>query len=170
MDCGLIVDGEGSDLRVRTLPMADVKTGMNVVCGASGIKVASREPPEGSGFGFMESEVSSEKPQAVMVRQVASGMREAKESGKKVLWVGGPGVVHTGRTRDGALVEAGYVDVLFAGNALATHDIDSALYGSSLASTSPWGAASNTATSTISARSTRSARPGRSRPRSSRAC
>ncbi len=134
MDCGLIVEGEGADRTVRTLPMADVQAGMQVVCGASGIKVT---PPaidraEGS-FGFMESEVSSEKPQAVLVRQVAEGMREAKEAGKKVLWVGGPGVVHTGAAPAMvSLVEAGYVDVLFAGNALATHDIESALYGTSL--------------------------------------
>ena len=50
-----------------------------------------------------------------------------------MLWVGGPGVVHTGAAPAMvALVEAGYVDVLFAGNALATHDIESALYGTSL--------------------------------------
>ena len=134
MDCGLVVDGTDPDRTVRTLPMADVLAGMQVVCGASGIKVT---PPvttkaEGS-FGFMESEVSSEKPQAVLVRQVADGMREAKQAGKKVLWVGGPGVVHTGAAPAMvALVEAGYVDVLFAGNALATHDIESALYGTSL--------------------------------------
>ena len=134
MDCGLVVDGEGPDLRVRTLPMSDVRRGMKIVCGASGIKVtvpiSTKE--EGS-FGFMESDVSSEKPQAVLVRSVADGMREAKEAGKKVLWVGGPGVVHTGASGAMvALVEAGYVDVLFAGNALATHDIESALYGTSL--------------------------------------
>jgi lysine-ketoglutarate reductase/saccharopine dehydrogenase-like protein (TIGR00300 family) len=134
MDCGLIVDGEGDSLTVRTLPMADVRAGMRVVCGASGIKVT---PPvstkeEGS-FGFMESDVSSEKPQAVLVRQVADGMREAKAAGKKVLWVGGPGVVHTGAAPAMvAMVEAGFVDVLFAGNALATHDIESSLYGTSL--------------------------------------
>ncbi len=114
--------------------MSDVRSGMRIVCGASGIKVtvpiSTKE--EGS-FGFMESDVSSEKPQAVLVRQVADGMREAKEAGKKVLWVGGPGVVHTGAAPAMvALVEAGYVDVLFAGNALATHDIESALYGTSL--------------------------------------
>jgi lysine-ketoglutarate reductase/saccharopine dehydrogenase-like protein (TIGR00300 family) len=92
--------------------------------------------PEQSGaevFGFMESVVSSEKPQAVLVRQVAQGMRDAKAAGQKVLWVGGPGVVHTGAAPAMvALIEAGYVDVLFAGNALATHDIESALYGTSL--------------------------------------
>ena len=134
MDCGLIVDGEGADLTVRTLPMADVKAGMKVICGASGIKVAVPVADKEAGsFGFMESDVSSEKPQGVLVRQVAEGMREAKAAGKKVLWVGGPGVVHTGAAPAMvALVEAGYVDVLFAGNALATHDIESALYGTSL--------------------------------------
>jgi lysine-ketoglutarate reductase/saccharopine dehydrogenase-like protein (TIGR00300 family) len=134
MDCGLVVSGEGPDLRVRTIPMSDVRAGMRIVCGASGLQVtsiASREA--GETFGFMESEVSSEKPQALLVRQVAEGMRRAKAEGKKVLWVGGPGVVHTGAAAAMvALVEAGFVDVLFAGNALATHDIEAALYGTSL--------------------------------------
>ena len=50
-----------------------------------------------------------------------------------MLWVGGPGVVHTGAAPAMvALVDAGFVDVLFAGNALATHDIESSLYGTSL--------------------------------------
>ena len=134
MDCGLIVDDSGEKVRIYTLPMADVKAGMKVVCGADGIKVTIPLQESGGGsFGFMESDVSSEKPQAVLVRQVAEGMREAKAQGKKVLWVGGPGVVHTGAAPAMvALVNAGFVDVLFAGNALATHDIESALYGTSL--------------------------------------
>ncbi len=135
MDCGLVVEGSGHDVRVRTIPMSDVEAGMRIVCGVRGVRV--RVPvPERSGdevFGFMESVVSSEKPQAVQVRQVADGMREAKAAGQKVLWVGGPGVVHTGAAPAMvALVNAGYVDILFAGNALATHDIESALYGTSL--------------------------------------
>ena len=134
MDCGLIVDDSGASLRVFTLPMSDVRSGMKVVCGAAGIKVTVPVAAKSDGaFGFMESDVSSEKPQAVLVRQVAEGMREAKAAGKKVLWVGGPGVVHTGAAPAMvALVEAGFVDVLFAGNALATHDIESSLYGTSL--------------------------------------
>ena len=172
MDCGLIVDGEGDSLTVRTLPMADVRAEMRVVCGASGIKVT---PPvstkeEGS-FGFMESDVSSEKPQAVLVRQVADGMREAKAAGKKVLWVGGPGVVHTGAAPAMvAMVEAGFVDVLFAGNAWPP--TTSSPRSTAPRSASTWLAAraSSTATSTTSARSTRSARPGRSARPSSRAC
>ena len=97
-------------LRVYTLPMSDVKAGMQVVCGASGIRVDAPVLDQGarSSFGFMESDVSSEKPQAVLVRQVADGMREAKAAGKKVLWVGGPGVVHTGAAPAMvALVDAG---------------------------------------------------------------
>jgi lysine-ketoglutarate reductase/saccharopine dehydrogenase-like protein (TIGR00300 family) len=134
MDCGLVVEGEADRLRVVTVPMVDIKKGMRVVVGASGIEVSVPvEAKTGVVFGFMESDVSSEKPQAVLVRQVADGMREAKEQGKKVLWVGGPGVVHTGAAPAMvALVEAGFVDILFAGNALATHDIEASLFGTSL--------------------------------------
>ncbi len=136
MDCGLIIDTTGDSPRVYTLPMSDVTAGMLVVCGASGIKVTTPLPAGGTEqelFGFMESDVSSEKPQTLLVRQVADGMREAKAAGKRVLWVGGPGVVHTGAAPAMvAMVNAGFVDVLFAGNALATHDIESSLYGTSL--------------------------------------
>nr|WP_218851931.1 TIGR00300 family protein [Nocardioides panaciterrulae] len=136
MDCGLVLERNehGAPHRVFTLPMSDVRAGMQVVCGASGVQVSIPRPAKAAGtFGFMESEVSSEKPQAVLVRQVAEGMREAKAAGKRVLWVGGPGVVHTGAAPAMvAMVNAGYVDVLFAGNALATHDIEAALYGTSL--------------------------------------
>ncbi|MEI8409475.1 MULTISPECIES: ornithine cyclodeaminase [unclassified Kribbella] len=130
MDCGLLVEGES----VRTIPMSEVKAGMRIITSAQGVKVI---PPIAvnteEGFGFMESDVSSEKPQRVLVKQVADGMREAKANGQKVLWVGGPGIVHTGAAPAMvALVEAGFVDVLFAGNALATHDIESSLYGTSL--------------------------------------
>lgn len=136
MDCGLILerDPHGAPSRVYTLPMSDVRAGMLVVCGAAGVQVSIPKPDRTAGsFGFMESDVSSEKPQAVLVRQVADGMREAKAAGKKVLWVGGPGVVHTGAAPAMvAMVNAGFVDVLFAGNALATHDIEASLYGTSL--------------------------------------
>jgi lysine-ketoglutarate reductase/saccharopine dehydrogenase-like protein (TIGR00300 family) len=136
MDCGLVatLDEAGVPTRIVTLPMSDVREGMWVVTGAAGIRVdVPVVAKDGDSFGFMESDVSSEKPQAVLVRQVADGMREAKAQGKKVLWVGGPGVVHTGAAPAMvAMVEAGFVDVLFAGNALATHDIESSLYGTSL--------------------------------------
>ncbi len=132
MDCGLVVEGG----RVRTVPVSDVKAGQQVVCGASGVKVVlplrEHSATEGA-FEFMGSAVSSEKPQSLLLRQIAQQIREVKADGGKVLWVGGPAVVHTGAAPAMvALVDAGYVDVLFAGNALATHDIEASLYGTSL--------------------------------------
>jgi len=131
MDCGLVVTRG----RVHTVPVSDVKAGDQVVCGASGVRVVlpAREHSANDAFGFMSSAVSSEKPQALLVRQIAQRMREVKAERGKILWVGGPAIVHTGAAPAMvALVEAGFVDVVFAGNALATHDIESALYGTSL--------------------------------------
>ena len=130
MDCGLVVE----DGRVRTIPVSDVRAGQRVVCGAGGVKVVLPVVDHSAEeFGFMSSSVSSEKPQSLLLRQIAEQMREVKADGGKVLWVGGPAVVHTGAAPAMvALVEAGYVDVLFAGNALATHDIEASLYGTSL--------------------------------------
>jgi lysine-ketoglutarate reductase/saccharopine dehydrogenase-like protein (TIGR00300 family) len=132
MDCGLLVEHG----RVRTVPVSDVRAGQQVVCGAGGVKVVlplREHSSESDAFEFMSSSVSSEKPQSLLLRQIAEQMREVKSDGGKVLWVGGPAVVHTGAAPAMvALIEAGYVDVLFAGNALATHDIEASLYGTSL--------------------------------------
>ena len=130
MDCAIVV----KDGHARTVPMCDVRKGDPVVVGSQGLRVEPRDRGrQGEVFEFMSSQVSSEKPQGLIVRKVAAAMRATKERGEKILWVAGPAVVHTGAapamTR---LIEAGYVDVLFAGNALATHDIEGALYGTSL--------------------------------------
>jgi lysine-ketoglutarate reductase/saccharopine dehydrogenase-like protein (TIGR00300 family) len=132
MDCGLrVVNG-----RVHTVPVSDVREGDEIVCGAGGVKVVL--PPRehkalGEQFEFMSSIASSEKPQAMLVRQIAERMREVKHDNGRILWVAGPAVVHTGASLPmAALVEHGWVDVLFSGNALATHDIESALFGTSL--------------------------------------
>jgi lysine-ketoglutarate reductase/saccharopine dehydrogenase-like protein (TIGR00300 family) len=136
MDCGLVVTEDDGGPVVRTVPVSDVRAGQAVVCGAGGVRVELPAPPprgEEETFGFMSSAVSSEKPQALLVRQIAERMREVKAAGQRILWVGGPAVVHTGAAPAMVrLVRAGYVDVLFAGNALATHDIESALFGTSL--------------------------------------
>src|SRR5688500_2019567 len=131
MDCGLLVY---SSSRVKTVPVSDVKKGDKVVCGASGVKVVLPQRDHSTEtFEFMSSAVSSEKPQSLLLRQIAQQMREVKAEGGKVLWVGGPAIVHTGAAPAMvALVEAGYVAVLFAGNALATHDIEASLFGTSL--------------------------------------
>ncbi|GAB3223201.1 TIGR00300 family protein [Glycomyces halotolerans] len=136
MDCGIIVAPDHGS--ARTLPVSDVRAGELVVCGGLGVRVIplpepERDDPESSNFEFMASGVSSERPQALQVRQIAEKMREVKARGEKILWVGGPAIVHTGAGKAlEALIDEGYVDVLFAGNALAAHDIESSLYGTSL--------------------------------------
>ena len=132
MDCGLVVVAGGTS--VRTVPMHRVRVGDRVVVGLAGVRVTPPERPRGaSPFEFMSSEVSSEKPKALLVAQVAARLWLAREAGLKILVVPGPAVVHTGAAPAlGALVRHGWVDVLFAGNGFATHDIESNVMGTSL--------------------------------------
>jgi lysine-ketoglutarate reductase/saccharopine dehydrogenase-like protein (TIGR00300 family) len=92
-----------------------------------------RDTSQHDAFSFMNSTVSSEKPKGVTVRDIARAMRAARDGEGKILVVAGPAVVHTG-SRDlfSWLIEQGYVQVLFAGNALATHDIEQSFYDTSL--------------------------------------
>jgi lysine-ketoglutarate reductase/saccharopine dehydrogenase-like protein (TIGR00300 family) len=131
MDCGVAIRDDGS---ARTVPMHKVRIGDRIVVGSEGVRVRALERPRGaSPFEFMASEVSSEKPKALLVADVAGRMRRARESGGKVLAVCGPAVIHTGAGPDVArLVHAGWIDVLFAGNGFATHDIESNVMGTSL--------------------------------------
>ncbi len=133
MDCGVVVAPDRKS--ARCVPMADVKQGELVVIGRQGTRVrpAERDRTHHDSFGFMNSTVSSEKPKNVTVREIAAAMKAARDGHGRILVVGGPAVVHTG-SRDlfSWMVEAGYVNVLFAGNALATHDIEQSFYGTSL--------------------------------------
>ncbi|CUR60180.1 conserved hypothetical protein; putative LOR/SDH domain [metagenome] len=134
MDCGLAVIDSPAGVRVRTVPMSDVEAGMRIVIGATGIQVSVPRPDSATdASGQLVGETPYDKPQAVLVRQVADEMRRTRAEGRRLLWVAGPGVVHTGAVPAlVALIRGGFVDVLFAGNALATHDIESSLYGTSL--------------------------------------
>jgi lysine-ketoglutarate reductase/saccharopine dehydrogenase-like protein (TIGR00300 family) len=132
MDCGIVVDKAGGT--ARCIPMIHVEVGMPIVVGHVGVRVLPIERSRDVGpFGFMSSTVSSEKPKSVSVQGVVETIREVRAAGKKVLLVGGPAIVHTGSAAHVAqLIRDGWVQVLFAGNALATHDIEQALYGTSL--------------------------------------
>ncbi len=132
MDCGIVVEEDSA----RTIPMGEVRQGMQIVMSGLGIRALPVLQP-GTGdkqdFEFMSSDVSSEKPKGLLVDQVARQMREIKEQNKRILWVAGPALVHTGTAPDMcALIRAGYVDALFAGNGVAAHDIESNIFGTSL--------------------------------------
>jgi lysine-ketoglutarate reductase/saccharopine dehydrogenase-like protein (TIGR00300 family) len=134
MDCALII-AEGKT-RVRGLRMHRVKKGDLVVVGHAGIRVEAPGRPEGAAkeaFGFMASAVSSEKPKHLVIREIARAIRAAKKRGEKILFVGGPAIVHTGAGPHlEKIIRDGYIDILFAGNALAAHDIESSIFGTSL--------------------------------------
>ncbi len=132
MDCGILVDPH--ELAARCLPMAEVGLGDRIVVGRKGIRVFPAENLHRQNlFEFMASPVSSEKPKGVTVREIAATMRRTKQSGERILAVLGPAVVHTGGVEHICkLIRGGYLSVLFAGNALATHDIEQSLFGTSL--------------------------------------
>ncbi|MHB1005815.1 MAG: ornithine cyclodeaminase, nickel-pincer nucleotide-dependent [Chloroflexota bacterium] len=131
MDCGIVVEGNAA----RCIPVSEVTKGQAIVVGHEGIRVRPLERPRRPSptFAFMSSSVSSEKPRKALIHDVSREMKEIKREGGKILVVAGPAVVHTG---SGdllvKLIQSGYVDYLFAGNALPTHDIESALYGTAL--------------------------------------
>jgi lysine-ketoglutarate reductase/saccharopine dehydrogenase-like protein (TIGR00300 family) len=132
MDCGIVVDLEAG--AARTVPLIQVRAGDLLVVGTHGIRAVPLGRDRASrAFEFMGSAVSSEKPKRLVVAKVARLMREIRAEGKKIVVVLGPAVVHTGAapafTR---LVIDGWVDVVFGGNAVATHDIESAFFNTSL--------------------------------------
>jgi lysine-ketoglutarate reductase/saccharopine dehydrogenase-like protein (TIGR00300 family) len=132
MDCGIQIDPEGA--AARCLPMALVRKGDRIVVGRQGTRVFPAETTARQNlFEFMASPVSSEKPKGVTVREIAAAMRRTREAREKILAVLGPAVVHTGSSEHISwLIRNGFLNVLFAGNALATHDIEQAFFGTSL--------------------------------------
>ena len=131
----------------RTVPMAEVKAGDLIVTGRTGVRVFPLErPKERDAFAFMAADVSSERPHHAMIADVARRMwlirdhrQKARTSGgdpgpgDKVLFVGGPAIIHAGgREALSWLIESGFIHVLFCGNALAAHDMEAGLFGTSL--------------------------------------
>jgi lysine-ketoglutarate reductase/saccharopine dehydrogenase-like protein (TIGR00300 family) len=133
MDCGIVVAPDRKS--ALCTPMHRVRKGDLIVIGRRGVRVSpiERDPKDPATFQFMASAVSSEKPKSVAVRDIALQLKRTREAGKKILFVGGPAIIHTGGGEYLCqLIRAGYVQILFAGNALATHDIEQALFRTSL--------------------------------------
>ena len=130
MDCAIALD----ETTARTVAPPDVKKGERIVVGHAGVKV---DLPQRSRrralFEFMSSAVSSEKPKESLIFEVARELKKTLAEGKRVVVVGGPAIVHTGAAPYLAdLIREGNVTALFAGNALALHDIEAQLFGTSL--------------------------------------
>ena len=130
MDAVIVVTAEGAVCR----KLRDVRRGDRVVCGVEGIRVSPEfRERDRLGFAFMTNDVSTERRVEVSVRKVLAMMREVKAAGGRIVFVAGPVVVHSGGGEYFAdLIRRGYVDALLAGNALAVHDVERALFGTSL--------------------------------------
>jgi lysine-ketoglutarate reductase/saccharopine dehydrogenase-like protein (TIGR00300 family) len=130
MDAVIIVDGE----RARCRKLREIRAGDRIVCGLDGIRVVPEfRPRDRRGFAFMANEVSSERRVEVSVARIAAMMRDVKAAGGRIVFVVGPVVVHTGGVSYFCdLIRLGFVDAVLAGNALAVHDVEAALFGTSL--------------------------------------
>jgi lysine-ketoglutarate reductase/saccharopine dehydrogenase-like protein (TIGR00300 family) len=135
MDVMIVVNRAAGTAECRL--MRDLKADESVVCGVDGIRTF---PPEratggsGSGeFAFMASSVSSERRVELAVEEIANDLTRLRASGGKVVVVPGPVVVHTGGAPYlAALIREGYIQALLGGNAIAAHDIELSLFGTSL--------------------------------------
>jgi lysine-ketoglutarate reductase/saccharopine dehydrogenase-like protein (TIGR00300 family) len=125
----VLLDGRAVCRKLR-----DVRAGDRIVCGVEGIRVTPEFRERGrADFAFMSNEVSSERRVEASVERIAALVRDTKAQGKRVVFVAGPVVVHTGGAAYFTdLIRRGWVDVLLAGNALAVHDAELALFGTSL--------------------------------------
>lgn len=134
MDAMVVVEGPSGNRRAVCRRLRDLKKGDQVVVGMHGIRVVpeSKERDRLS-FAFMSNGVSSERQVETAVRQVASLMRQCRESRQRIVIVAGPVTVHTGGAQAMAkLIRGGWVQAMLAGNALGVHDIEAALLGTSL--------------------------------------
>ena len=140
MDSALLLDAAGElwireGRRVRAGDLVAVGQAED---GSEGIYVHSAAflgEPSGEGeFKFMTSEVSREKPidYALMARILVA----ERERGGYPVWVTGPALVHSRARADMTwFITHGFVGALLAGNAVAVHDIEASIYGTTLGMT-----------------------------------
>ncbi|MBW4570139.1 MAG: TIGR00300 family protein [Tolypothrix carrinoi HA7290-LM1] len=117
--------------------LRDLEIGEYVVVDVQGIrtirKPESREQRNAQEFSFMSAGVSSERRVELVVEQVAWELRKIRDAGGKVVVTAGPVVIHTGGGEHLArLIREGYVQALLGGNAIAVHDMEQNMMGTSL--------------------------------------
>ena len=131
MDAAIVVEAGG---RARCVKLRDLRRGDPVICGIGGVRVSPiPRDRDRSDFAFMSNDVSSERRVRLAVRELAGEMEAIRARGGRTIVVAGPVVIHTGGVEAlSHLVQNRYVAALLAGNALAVHDLENALYGTSL--------------------------------------
>lgn len=134
MDSALVLDRDGLlwIREGRRVKAGDRIAVGNAEDGSQGIYVHSLEENDDEGeFRFMSSEVSREKP--IDYAQMAAILLEERDRGGYPIWVTGPALVHSRARADMVwFIENGFVGALLAGNAVAVHDIEASIFGTSL--------------------------------------
>jgi lysine-ketoglutarate reductase/saccharopine dehydrogenase-like protein (TIGR00300 family) len=130
MDAMIVVDGGLAFCR----RLRDLRRGDRIVVGLRGIRVVPESKERNRlEFAFMSHGISSERQVDTAVQQTAALVRQAKENHFKVVVVAGPVVVHTGGVSGlASLIRNGWVQAVLSGNALGVHDVEAALFGTSL--------------------------------------
>ncbi|MGK7941608.1 MAG: TIGR00300 family protein [Crocosphaera sp.] len=136
MDAAIVVDPQNMSAECKLL--RDLAVGDHVMVGVEGIRTIRQAGDRDQRnakqeFTFMGSGVSSERRVELLVEQIAWEMRQVRDQGGKVVVTAGPVVIHTGGAQHLAkLIRDGYIDALLGGNAIAVHDIEQAMMGTSL--------------------------------------
>ena len=128
MDAVLVVkNNEAFATKLR-----DIKKNDLIVCTSKGVRVITDKQDSEQGFAFMINDVSSERRVELAVRELAKEMKEIRERNGKIYFVAGPVVIHTGgMVPFQEIIRKGYVSGLLSGNAMAVHDIEYDIYGTS---------------------------------------
>lgn len=137
MDGVIVLSQTAAGASAHCKLLRDLQLGEQVVVGVEGIrsirKLETRESRSAEEFSFMGAGVSSERRVELVVEQVGWELRKLRDQGGKVVVVAGPVVIHTGGGEHLIrLIREGYVQALLGGNAIAVHDIEHSLMGTSL--------------------------------------
>ncbi len=119
----------------RAVKFFDVNQGDEIVVGHQGVRVVpvQRATTHTDVFQFINTIVDADEPKSAIIREVGEELRRARAAKGKIALVVGPAIVRTGAGHHLVrLIEAGYVDRLFAGNSFAAYDVERALFGTAL--------------------------------------
>ena len=139
MDCVVVKRGAGLEtIEPRRLKRGELVAMGEAEDGTEGIVVHAEGFLGGvhgaNEFRFMSTEVSRERP--VNYEELAARLGEDKARGGYLVWVVGPALVHSRARADFEwFIRNGYVQAVLAGNAVAVHDIEAAIYGTTLGMT-----------------------------------
>jgi lysine-ketoglutarate reductase/saccharopine dehydrogenase-like protein (TIGR00300 family) len=132
MDSAIAVDRARAS--ARAVKFFDARKGDEIVVGHQGIRVVpvQRTTSHTDIFQFINASISADEPKSAVIRELAAELRRARSSGGKIAVVAGPAIVRTGAGEHvERLIELGFIDRLFAGNAFVVFDVERALFGTS---------------------------------------